>query len=335
MQTPAGKVAEQACKDEPDLPTRTLARNLRNTYPELFASIDDANRMIRYYRGNLGGSNRTKRVNVAGDSLFKPNGKAGVPIPLPKGITQKRPPLVIPPCKALILNDIHAPYHNHRAIQAAVQYGLDRGCDTLYLNGDTIDFYSLSRFVKDPRNRDPRHEVDVTIEILTGLAPLFKTRYYKVGNHDERWDIYLFQRAADLVGFDEFDLQSVLNLQELGYTYLPSKQWATFSKFALLHGHEFARGIASPVNPARGVFNRINATSGVGHFHRSSNHTDTHSLSKKMIACWSFGCLCDLTPEYLPINKWNLGFATIDHDGKKFQLENLTISPTTYDVWSC
>lgn len=330
--TPAGEVAKQACIDSPELPTRTLARTLRNEHPSLFSSIKNATSMVQYYRGNAGDRNRAKAASHS--STFREPGIAGAPIPLPKGITQAHKPIVMPPCKALILNDIHSPYHCVEAIQSAVAFGLDKGCDTLYLNGDTIDFYAISRFLKDPRKRDLRNEVDTTIEILKALAPKFANRYYKVGNHDERWDIFLFQRADDLIEFDEFSLSSVLKLDELGYKYVESKQWSTFSEFALLHGHEFARGIASPVNPARGVYLRLASTAAVGHFHRTSQHTDTHAISKQTTATWSIGCLCDLSPDYMPLNKWNLGFSTIEHDGKSFQFENYQICPTSFDVWS-
>ena len=32
------------------------------------------------------------------------------------------------------------------------------------------------------------------------------------------------------------------------------------------------------------------------------------------MACWSTGCLCDLHPRYMPLNKWNHGFAIVDLD---------------------
>jgi hypothetical protein len=40
---------------------------------------------------------------------------------------------------------------------------------------------------------------------------------------------------------------------------------------------------------------------------------------------WSLGCLCELHPAYLPINKWNHGFAIVDVDGNNFHVRNKRI----------
>jgi hypothetical protein len=43
--------------------------------------------------------------------------------------------------------------------------------------------------------------------------------------------------------------------------------------------------------------------------------------------CWSTGCLCDLTPEYARVNRWNWGFATVTVDtAGSFDVDNYRIS---------
>ncbi len=34
--------------------------------------------------------------------------------------------------------------------------------------------------------------------------------------------------------------------------------------------------------------------------------------NKNIVTTWSLGCLCELNPAYLPINKWNHGFSIIN-----------------------
>jgi hypothetical protein len=43
--------------------------------------------------------------------------------------------------------------------------------------------------------------------------------------------------------------------------------------------------------------------------------------------CWSTGCLCDLTPEYARINRWNHGAAivTVFDDGE-YEVHNFRIA---------
>ena len=77
---------------------------------------------------------------------------------------------------------------------------------------------------------------------------------------------------------------------------------------------------------ARGAFLRTLHTVLVGHGHRTSGHAES-SMWHDEVFCWSQGCLCDLTPEYARINRWNHGFAvvTVDKDGT-FDVDNLRIS---------
>ena len=44
------------------------------------------------------------------------------------------------------------------------------------------------------------------------------------------------------------------------------------------------------------------------------------------MGAWAVGCLCGLSPDYMPINDWNLGFAFItrENDGN-FSVENKKI----------
>jgi len=93
----------------------------------------------------------------------------------------------------------------------------------------------------------------------------------------------------------------------------------------ILHGHEFGRAISSPVNAARGLFLRANATALIGHFHHTSEHI-TKDMNGKMIGCFSTGCLCDLRPQYARYNKWNHGFAIVRQEEENyFHVNNVKI----------
>ena len=45
----------------------------------------------------------------------------------------------------------------------------------------------------------------------------------------------------------------------------------------------------------------------------------------KYIHSWTLGCLCDMTPDYMPINQWNHGFAVLELKGNDFTVNNLRI----------
>ena len=62
-----------------------------------------------------------------------------------------------------------------------------------------------------------------------------------------------------------------------------------------------------------------------GHYHQSSDHTETR-IDGDTITTWSTGCLCNLHPKYMPLNKWNLGFALYNQVDKDFwHLQNKRI----------
>jgi len=43
-------------------------------------------------------------------------------------------------------------------------------------------------------------------------------------------------------------------------------------------------------------------------------HTEM-TIERKQISSWSIGCLCGLAPQFMPVNKWNHGFATSSPSG--------------------
>jgi hypothetical protein len=61
-----------------------------------------------------------------------------------------------------------------------------------------------------------------------------------------------------------------------------------------------------------------------GHNHQTSEHTESN-MNGEITTTFSLGCLCELHPAYLPINKWNHGFALVDIDGKEFHVRNYRI----------
>ena len=70
---------------------------------------------------------------------------------------------------------------------------------------------------------------------------------------------------------------------------------------------------------------RSKESSVIGHHHKTSEHTEK-SLSGDVVTTWSIGCLCGLSPEYLPFNKWNHGFAFVEVDSdRNYKVHNKRI----------
>jgi predicted phosphodiesterase len=314
----------------PDLPNLTLARKLYEDNPEVYTTLDNARASVRYYRGACGSK---KRAHVKIDN-FQPAKHAtamGIPNPffLPESDEVEWEPYVIPPSvtRLLILSDVHIPYHNVEAVTLAMQYGKDKAVNGIMLNGDILDFYGLSTFEKDPRKRRFSEELEMGRQFLRVLRKEFDgvPIYFKLGNHCERYERYLRIKAPELLDVSEFRLDVLLKFGEIGVELIDDKRIVKFGKLNIMHGHEFGKSVFSPVNPARGLYMRGKENCIAGHNHQTSSHVEP-SMNGHVVNTWSTGCLCELHPAYMPINKWNLGFAYVEREeGEGFTVHNHTI----------
>jgi predicted phosphodiesterase len=311
----------------PKASTMAISRMVYNENKLDFDSVDQARGIVRRYRGEAGVNNSTV-TNVSTRTTETKKQFMKKTIELPESDYEKCEPFIIPKGQnnILILSDIHFPYQDNKALELALNYGLENKVNAVYLNGDIADFYQCSRFTKDRRLRDMAGELEIVRNFLKQLQDLFKCPiYYKIGNHEKRYEDYLMIKAPELLGIDDFKLEQLLRFREFGVTLVKDKQMALAGKLPILHGHEWFGGFAPPVNPARGLFMKAKESCIVGHHHRTSEHTEK-SLSGDVTTTWSTGCLCGLEPEYAPYNNYNHGFAhvKVGKDGN-YELKNIRI----------
>lgn len=107
-----------------------------------------------------------------------------------------------------------------------------------------------------------------------------------------------------------------------GVGHVADRRVIRLGKLNVIHGHEYRPGVQAPVNPARGIFLRAKSAVLCGHFHNTSEHHEP-TITGKPQGAWSVGCACALDPFYMPLNKWNRGFALV-HVGRggDFRVEN-------------
>jgi len=295
----------------PDASNRAIARILRAEYPEAFPSLEACRSVVRVIRGANGEMHRGEKRPAA-----RPKPLGWQQAVIPPTASKKRTPLVLRgPMKLGVFSDLHIPYHNPQAVEVAIAHLKKQKCDTLLINGDLGDFYACSRHEKDPRRR-LSEELDSIRRFLFWLRSQFPKQriLYKIGNHETNLERYLMREAPVLLGVSDFTIRDVLKLDSFGIEVVESLQLIQAGKLSIYHGHELPQGMSSPVNPARGLWMRVQETILCGHWHRTSEHTETTGISRKVSSCWSVGCLCDLSPDYAIVNRWNHGFAIVDID---------------------
>ena len=227
--------------------------------------------------------------------------------------------------KVAFLTDIHLPFYDKLALILAIDYIKKYEPDCIWLNGDILDAYSISRWMKEKNKENLQYEIDCVREFLRTLREIFPHTniYYKVGNHEDRWEHFLNNNAKALMGVDDFEFENVFRLSKYGIKLVKSKTITKAGKLHIIHGHEvFGSG---GVNPSRGLFMKTFNSTICGHYHRTSEYINK-SIGNEIMGCFTVGSLSQQRPMYSPVNQYNLGFATIDFssDGT-FSVDNKKI----------
>lgn len=311
-----GKVAiEYIVKYAHTLSKKAIAKILFEENQHLFSSAEEARTIVRYYAGQRG---KDSRQNEAlGKRFFSP-------YPEPP-IQSKFFDIGARSAKILCLGDVHVPYHDKRATDTAINYGVQHGANYIVLNGDCLDHWGESSHEKEYRLRDMAWDYEQYLDFLFELRCAFPRAriIFKMGNHEKRYERALLRsNLRDLLGIDHFQYDKVMKFDELGITMVQDYSTITVAGLNIIHGHEY-RGNGG-VNPARWLSLRTGESTLCNHFHRSSEHT-TKSHRGDITSYFSAGTLCDLSPRYLPYNTWNHGFAFIIKEGKMFYVKNKRI----------
>lgn len=321
------RMARKLVDLHPDAPAKTLGRRLAADTGGAI-TVDQAYQRIRYALGLQGDRNRANGVST-GQATIRGKRMSGATLPMPPSKAEPWGSHDLGVTGTVgVLSDIHVPYHDEVALRAAVDQLRGDKVDALVLNGDVADFYSISRYTKDPRKRRFKAEVDAVRDMLAWLRGLFPNIpiVFKAGNHEERWNHWLWQHAPEISDDKRTGLGEWLDMADYGITLVEDQRPIMAGRLPILHGHEKGKGISAPVNQARGAFMRLHHTVLEGHGHRTSAHCEPDMFGRE-IFCWSTGCLCDLRPEYARINKFNHGFASVrvESDGQ-FNVENFRIT---------
>lgn len=318
-------IAEEYDHKFPNTPTLTLSRKLFNENNLLYNDVEDARSFMRVVRGQVGERKRKQTGHKTEDLKYNFN-----PFKLPESHAEERKPLILPVAcnNILVISDLHIPYHDIAAITAAFQYGQNKKVNTVFINGDLIDFCLISRFEKNPKKRSVKYELDATRAVLDSLREAFPTQeiYYIKGNHDIRLEAYLRVKAPEILDMDEFQLESLLQLHKYKIKIIEDNVLVKAGLLSITHGHHVMRGFFAPVNSARGLYMKAKQSTIIGHVHKVSEHTETN-MDGEMTTTWSTGCLCELKPDYSPlVSNYSHGFAhVVVHPDKTFSVTNKRI----------
>lgn len=297
----------------PKLPNRTLARYILMENGEYFdGDLEKIRTSVRWFSGSNGARSRRHKREIV----------------IPTTLRNKRTLYCLSPGKWLFLFDVHIPYHEPKAVEAAIQFGKDQKVTGVFFPGDLQDCAAVS-FWQSNHKRNFDKELEMFIDFLDFIEQEFPTqeKVWLPGNHEYRLDRYYQSKAPELIGMPLIAFDTVLALEHRKITRLEYKQIVMAGKLPVIHGDEFR--VSQAVNPARGLLLKAQSWAMCGHYHKTSEQPGKN-LMGTLLTCWSVGCLCDLSPDYNPYgNNWNHGFAIVEIDEKgNFEVHNKRILPS-------
>lgn len=223
--------------------------------------------------------------------------------PKPKKTTSKPSKLE----KILFIPDCHFPYHDQLAFDLMMEAALDFKPDHVIIGGDFIDMYAVSAHDKNPqRAMKLEEEITASVDALWRVKGLgAKNNVFVSGNHEDRLNRYLMQKAPEL--YQLINIQTVLALDKLGFEYVPYKSHYKLGKLFITH--DTGKAGYNAHKQALDAFGRsvvINHTHRIGYLTQGSIDGDRHVGAM-------FGWLGDIKQvDYMhnvnAVKDWSLGF---------------------------
>lgn len=212
----------------------------------------------------------------------------------------------------IIGSDIHIPFQDNKAVEAFKSYCKEIQPSAIVLNGDVLDFYKLSRFVKG-EGRNPYEEISECQELLKSLKEACPNSdiYYVIGNHETRLETYVLNNAPHLASLVE-DVFTIIKTKDIGV--IGCSEVLINDNFICTHGKLL--GSKAGMSAMKEIEKHY-MSGASGHTHRLAKFL-TRKARRKFV--WlETGCLCDLNPEYVQDPDWQQGFAVIQFENSKLK----------------
>ena len=221
--------------------------------------------------------------------------------------------------------DEHFPYQDDAARAVALKIVEDFNPDIRISGSDGLDFYSLSKFDKDPaRIKGLQTEIDkwkAGQREWQDASPNAVVQYLQ-GNHEDRLPSYL-KRHPELYGLNVLKIENLLDFDGLGIT-----KRTDYSEFGIpgvvvfKHG-SIVRGHSA--FSAKGEIEKEFFCTPVvtGHTHRGGKFFA--STRKGIVQAVEAFCLCRLDPGYIKNPNWQQGIVLAEIVNNILAIEDIPI----------
>lgn len=225
--------------------------------------------------------------------------------------------------KVLITGDWQVPYQDERAFSAMAKYARAWDPDLLILNGDILDFTTLT--TKFVRSRTSRSDLVADVRVFHGLLRRLSRRdvVYLPGNHEQRLENLVMERADALAPLLDHELSLANVLQAEQHKMRVVGSWkrgtAVWQRQGLVvtHGH-----VDSPATAPQAMWKQYGSVV-YGHLHRELQWSLTNFMGSHKTQC--LGCMCNIRGEMTPpsaketeLKDWTQGFGVVYFDSRGY-----------------
>jgi predicted phosphodiesterase len=208
--------------------------------------------------------------------------------------------------KSLFVGDIHAPYQDPFCMKVIEDFSRWFKPQWVFILGDLVDFYQLSKFDKDPVRmdclQDDLDSAKSELERLRTANPKAKIVLFE-GNHESRLRKWLWNNP-EVSSLRALTIHELLSLSKYNIQWVGALETYTYHDFALEHG-DIVRKHSGYT--ARGMMEKRGVSGISGHTHRMGTHYLTNMGGDFV---WvENGCLCDRHPSYVRDPNWQNGFS--------------------------
>lgn len=192
--------------------------------------------------------------------------------------------------RVLFIPDTHAEYHDVRAWKLMMKAMRHWRPDEIVILGDFLDCYPVSRYTKDPKRSqslEPMFKAgNALLDELDELGP--KSKYFFLGNHEQRLNDYIASNAPQLDGF--VTVERELRLKPRGYRVTQYSDHLQIGKVYV--SHDAGKSIAgrTAAHKAMDIFQHSIIT---GHSHRMCYLVEANGTGETMLSA-QFGWLGDI-----------------------------------------
>ena len=209
--------------------------------------------------------------------------------------------------KVLFLTDTHSPFHSKEAYNLIEKVVQEIKFDEVVIGGDFADFFSVSTHSKDPKRANRfQEEVAVTNALLRRVESWgFAKRHYVMGNHEDRLDRYIHDKAPEMKGIVNCD--DLLQLTKNKWAITSYKDHTMIGRLYVTHDV----GKAGPT-AVKDALNSYQDNIVINHLHRISYMVEGNAKGVPHVAA-CFGWLGDVRQvDYMfrvrANRDWALGF---------------------------